>query len=57
MDVASGCVAARSSFRTLRAQVILDWDRDVYSGERPHRSLGYRTPVDVAMEAENQVQN
>jgi putative transposase len=39
------------------AQVVLDWYRDVYNAERPHRSLGYRTPVEAAMEAENGVQN
>jgi transposase InsO family protein len=30
------------------AQVVVDWYRDVYNGERPHSSLGYRTPAEVA---------
>ena len=31
------------------AQVVVDWYRDVYNSERPHSSLGYRTPAEVAM--------
>lgn len=30
------------------AQVVVDWYRDVYNRERPHSSLGYRTPAEVA---------
>lgn len=30
------------------AQVVVDWYRDVYNSERPHSSLGYRTPVEAA---------
>ena len=33
------------------AQVIVDWFREVYNNERPHSSLGYRTPAEVAAEA------
>lgn len=39
------------------AQVVMDWYRDVYNRERPHRSLGYRTPTEAAMDAENGAQN
>ena len=39
------------------AQVVLDWYRDVYNRERPHRSLGYRTPEEAALEGENEAQN
>jgi len=39
------------------AQVVLDWYRDVYNGERPHRSLGYRTPAEAALEGVNRAQN
>ncbi|UCH84907.1 MAG: transposase [Candidatus Latescibacterota bacterium] len=39
------------------AQVVLDWYRDVYNRERPHRSLKYRTPAEAAMDANNGAQN
>jgi transposase InsO family protein len=39
------------------AQVVLDWYREVYNQERPHSSLGYRTPAEVAGESQNHVQN
>ncbi|MBZ0137872.1 MAG: transposase, partial [Planctomycetes bacterium] len=30
------------------AQVLVDWWREVYNKERPHMSLGYRTPAEAA---------
>lgn len=30
------------------AQVLVDWWREVYNRERPHMSLGYRTPAEAA---------
>jgi transposase InsO family protein len=38
------------------AQVVMDWYRDVYNQERPHSSLGYRTPAEVAGESMTCVQ-
>lgn len=32
-----------------QAQVVVDWYRDVYNSQRPHSSLGYRTPAEEAM--------
>jgi len=51
------CLNEELFWSRAEAQVVLDWYRDVYNGERPHRPLGYRTPVEAAMEAENGVQN
>lgn len=31
------------------AQVVVDWYRESYNRERPHSSLGYRTPAEAAM--------
>lgn len=31
------------------AQVVIDWYRESYNRERPHSSLGYRTPAEAAM--------
>ena len=45
------CLNEELFWSRAEAQVVLDWYRDVYNGERPHRSLGYRTPVEAAMEA------
>jgi transposase InsO family protein len=39
------------------AQVVLDWYREIYNQERPHSSLGYRTPAEVARESQTHVQN
>jgi transposase InsO family protein len=51
------CLNEEIFWSRAEAQVVLDLYRDVYNRERPHRSLGYRTPAEVAMEAENGVQN
>ena len=39
------------------AQVVMDWYREVYNRERPHSSLGYRTPAEVAGESMKCVRN
>jgi len=39
------------------AQVVVDWYREIYNQERPHSSLGYRTPAEAARESQNHVQN
>ncbi|MBZ0136999.1 MAG: transposase [Planctomycetes bacterium] len=31
-----------------KARVLVDWWREVYNKERPHMSLGYRTPAEAA---------
>ncbi len=42
------CLNEELFFSRGEAQVIVDWWRQVYNNERPHSSLGYRTPAEVA---------
>lgn len=51
------CLNEEIFWSRAEAQVVLDWYRDVYNRERPHSSLGYRTPVEAAADAESRVQN
>ena len=44
------CLNEEIFFSRAEAQVIVDWFRTVYNHERPHSSLGYRTPAEFAME-------
>ena len=39
------------------AQVIVDWYRQVYNHHRPHSSLQYQTPAEVAQGARTQTEN
>jgi transposase InsO family protein len=52
-----GCLNEEIFWSRAEAQVVLDWYRDVYNGERPHHSLGYRPPSEVATEAQKGAQN
>jgi transposase InsO family protein len=51
------CLNEEIFWSRAEAQVVLDWYRDGCNRERPHRSLGYRTPAEAAMEGTNGVQN
>ena len=51
------CLNEEILWSRAEAQVVLDWYRHVYNRERPHRSLGYRTPEEAAIEAGNGAQN
>ena len=39
------------------AQVIVDWYRQVYNHHRPHSSLHYQTPAEVAQGATTETAN
>ena len=47
------CLNEEIFWSRAEAQVVLDWYRDVYNRERPHSSLGYRTPAEAAVVASN----
>jgi putative transposase len=51
------CLNEEIFWSRAEAQVVVDWYRDVYNGERPHRSLGYRTPLEAAAQAESTAQH
>jgi transposase InsO family protein len=51
------CLNEEIFWSRAEAQVVLDWYRDIYNRERPHRSLGFRTPTEVAIEEEKGAQN
>ena len=51
------CLNEEIFWSRAEAQVVVDWYRDAYNRERPHRSLGYRTPLEVAAETESRGQN
>jgi transposase InsO family protein len=51
------CLNEEIFWSRAEAQVVVDWYRTVYNRERPHRSLGYRTPAEAAAEGKNGVQN
>ena len=51
------CLNEEIFWSRAEAQVVVDWYRDVYNRERPHRSLGYRTPLEVAAKAESGARN
>ena len=45
------CLNEELFFSRAEAQVIVDWFRVVYNQERPHSSLGFKTPAEFAMES------
>jgi transposase InsO family protein len=51
------CLNEEIFWSRAEARVVVDWYRDEYNLERPHRSLGYRTPMEAAADAENRVRN
>ena len=45
------CLNGETFWSRAEAQVIVDWWRRVYNEERPHSSLGFKTPAEVALES------
>ena len=46
------CLNEETYWTRAEAQVLVDWWREVYNHERPHSSLGMKTPAEVSMESE-----
>ena len=46
------CLNEETYWTRAEAQVLVDWWRDVYNQERPHRSLGMKTPEEVSKDSE-----
>jgi putative transposase len=44
------CLNEELFFSRAECQVVVDWWREVYNRERPHSSLGFRTPAEFAGE-------
>ena len=42
------CLNEETFWSRAETQVIVDWFRDIYNLERPHRSLGMKTPYEMA---------
>jgi putative transposase len=51
------CLSEELFYSRGECQVIVDWWRDVYNRQRPHSSLGFRTPAEVAEEYLTSQQN
>ena len=47
------CLNEEIFWSRAEAQVVTDWWREVYNLERPHSSLGFKTPVEAAMDYRN----
>ena len=45
------CLNEETSWGRTEAQALVDWWREVYNRERPHGSLGMKTPAEVFMES------
>ncbi len=51
------CLEEEIFWTRAEAQVIVDWYREVYNEQRPHSSLGYQTPAEVAQRAKAESKN
>jgi transposase InsO family protein len=51
------CLEEEIFWTRAEAQVIVDWYREVYNEQRPHSSLGYQTPAEVAQRARVESKN
>ena len=43
------CLNEERFWSRAEAQVVVDWWRQVYNHERPHRSLGFKTPMEMKL--------